>query len=1076
VSGSGGGGPGAGEWVVPASFGQERIWLAGQLDPGSPAYNILAPVTVPYAVTEADIVAALVEVVRRHEALRTSLRSDDGSLFQVVHATVPVDVTVTDLSALGPGEQHRRLRQLDVDDATAPLRPDLAPLWRARLVKLAAAKWELVLVVHHSIFDAGSLAVLTAEVDELCRAALERRPPKLPELDVQYADYTAWQREQLSGPALAEEVAFWRERLAGLPLVHGVPTDRPRPATPSDAGGVVNFEVDPAVSRAVDDLARRLRATPFMVLMAAFTALLARVSGESDIVLGVPVAGRDITQLDPLIGMFVNTVVVRTDTGADPTFAELVGRIRSNLLECWEHQRTPFQKVVEEVAPTRDPSVAPLCQIEFNYLPKLGFTNSNGAVHDELSLDMRDHAGRLGYRTDLFDEATARALAGRYVRLLTAAVEAPTTRLGDLPLLDDGERRLVVEDWNATACDFPDDATLASLFEAQVARTPAATAVTFEGANVSFAELDARADRVARRLRALGVGPEVLVGVCAERSIELVVALLGVAKAGGAYVPLDPEYPGDRLAYMVADAGAPVVLTQRRLLDRLPATDGRVLLLDEPMEWESGPEPLGTGAAAAGAASAGNVAYAIYTSGSTGRPKGVPNTHRGISNRLDWMQRTYRLTPADVVLQKTPASFDVSVWEFFWPLTTGARMVLARPGGHRDPAYLRRLIRAEFVTVVHFVPSMLTEFLAEEAVSSCSSLRLVVASGEALPAAAARLTDERLPQVELHNLYGPTEAAVDVSWWRCRPEALAGATTVPIGAPIQNMRLYVLDPRLAPVPVGVRGELYLAGVGLARGYLNRPGLTAERFVPDPFGPPGSRMYRTGDLARWRGDGNVEFLGRTDHQVKIRGLRVELGEIEAALAARPGVRNAVVVARTDGSHGADNADARLVAYLQADAGASLDAAELRAALRRVLPDYMVPAAFVVLDELPLSPNGKLDRAALPAPDGTSPESPEATFVAPRTASEELVASIWSEVLGRERIGALDDFFDIGGHSLLAMRVVSRMSSALGLELPIHAFFESPTVARLAEVVEAMITAELDELSDDEAERLLAEGSA
>ncbi|HEX6597441.1 MAG TPA: amino acid adenylation domain-containing protein [Acidimicrobiales bacterium] len=1053
----------AGDWVVPASFGQERIWLACQRDPEASTYNLLVPAELRMPLDGATVLAALSTVVRRHETLRTSLRNHEGALQQVVHPSVPIELSFTDLSQLASAERRAESIRLSIEAARTPIALDQAPLWRARLVRLGESEWELLFVAHHAIFDGTSVGILIRELEELCRASVQGRAPDVADLDIQYADYAVWQRDQLSGDRLAGELAFWRSRLAGLPLVHSVPTDRARPPAPSSEGAEIVFPMPPMSTAAVESLARRLRATPFMVLKAAFVALLARVSGESDIVVGLPVAGRDTTQLEHLIGMFVNTVVVRTDASGDPTFAELVGRVRANLLECWEHQGTPFQKVVEELAPTRDPSIEPLCQIEFNYLPELTFTFSHGVVHNELSLEVRNNAARLSYRTDLFDETTARALADRYLRLLTAAVDAPETRLSELPLLGSDERRLVVEGWNGTDRDFPADATLASLFEAQAARSPDATAIRFDGWGMSYAELDARANQVAHRLRGLGVGPETLVGVFAERSLELVVALLGVMKAGGAYVPLDPDYPADRLAFMIADAGAPVVLAQRHLVNRLPGTSGRVLVLDDETEWagERSDTPDWS-------ATADNVAYAIYTSGSTGRPKGVPNTHRGIVNRLHWMQHQYQLTASDTVLQKTPTSFDVSVWEFFWPLLTGARMVLARPGGHRDPAYLRQVIAAEDVTVVHFVPSMLAMFLADEDPPSSPSLRLIVASGEALPVALAQRCLERLPHAELHNLYGPTEAAVDVSWWRCQAWSLNHATTVPIGAPIHNMRLYVLDERLAPVPVGVRGELYLAGVGLARGYLNRPALTAERFLPDPFGTAGSRMYRTGDLVRWRPDGTVEFLGRSDHQVKIRGLRVELGEIETALTEQPGVRDAAVVVR-EGTSG----DPTLVGYVRGHDGWSFDPSSLRAALKQTLPEYMVPTAFVALDEFPVTPNGKLDRRALPVPDDGDAVGARRSYVAPRTTSEELVASIWSEVLGQDRIGAFDDFFDVGGHSLLAMRVLSRISSALALELPIHTFFEDPTVAGLASAIEALIAAELDELSDDEAERLLAE---
>jgi len=579
--------------------------------------------------------------------------------------------------------------------------------------------------------------------------------------------------------------------------------------------------------------------------------------------------------------------------------------------------------------------------------------------------------------------------------------------------------------------------TLHGLVEAQAARSPDAVAVTFEGARLTYRELTARADAVAHRLSGLGVGPETLVAVCAERSLELPVALLGVLKAGAAYLPLDPEYPADRLAFMLADAAAPVVLTQESLRRQLPPTSATVVALDDLADWPAPP--------AGWRARAGDLAYAIYTSGSTGRPKGVLNTHRGIVNRLDWMQRRYRLDANDVVLQKTPASFDVSVWEFFWPLLAGARMVLARPGGHKDAAYLRDLIRAQGVTTAHFVPSMLGVFLAEEGAAEadadrCRGLRRIICSGEELPADVAARCLQTLP-AELHNLYGPTEAAIDVSAWQCTPDALAGLARVPIGGPIQNLRLHVLDPQLRAVPVGLPGELFLGGVGLARGYLRRPGLTADRFVPDPFGPPGSRLYRTGDLARWRPDGTVEFLGRIDGQVKIRGLRIELGEIEAALREQPGVADAAAVVREDVP-----GDRRIVAYVVGDA----DQAALRTALKRRLPDYMVPSAFTPLDALPLLPNGKLDRRALPQPQRGRDETAE--YTAPQPGSQATVAAVWAEVLHVERIGVDDDFFDLGGHSLLAAQVIAKLRKTAGARVSVLDLFKNPTVRAVAALLD------------------------
>ncbi len=642
------------------------------------------------------------------------------------------------------------------------------------------------------------------------------------------------------------------------------------------------------------------------------------------------------------------------------------------------------------------------------------------------------------YAADLFDGGTIDRLVGHLTTLLEGIAADADLRLSALPLLGEAERHRLLVEWNATAAGYPSQECLHDLFAAQAERTPDAVAVIAEEAQLSYGELDRRSNQLAHHLRSLGVGPEVIVGLCVERSPDMVVGLLGILKAGGAYLPLDPSYPPDRLAYMLADAAAPILVTQTGLMEQRPAHDARLVLLDadwaEIARWPT--------TAAASGTQADNLIYVIYTSGSTGQPKGAMIRHRGVVNRLAWMDAAYRLQARDRVLQKTPFGFDVSVWELFWPLIRGAGLVMARPGGQRDSAYLVQAIAAHGITIVHFVPSMLREFLQTAALEPCASLREVICSGEALTADLVASFAARLPG-RLHNLYGPTEASVDVSFWRCDP----AAPTVAIGGPIWNTQLYVLDGGLLPVPIGVTGELYIGGVGLGRGYLKRGALTADRFVPSPFGV-GERLYRTGDLARWRADGTLEFLGRLDHQVKLRGYRIELGEIEAVLRSDADVKDAVVVARQD-----DAGDQRLVAYVvgQAAATADADVAALRAHLRQNLPDYMVPSAFVALDRLPLTPSGKLDRKALPA-SAPQQRAAMAAYVAPRTPGEEVLAGIWCELLALERVGVDDNFFELGGHSLLAMRVTARLREAFAIELPLRAVFEAPTVAELSKSIE------------------------
>src|SRR5262245_44689768 len=650
------------------------------------------------------------------------------------------------------------------------------------------------------------------------------------------------------------------------------------------------------------------------------------------------------------------------------------------------------------------------------------------------------------YDIALFEEATIRRMIGHFQVLLAGIASNSDARIGDLPLLTDGERRQLISTWNDTRREYPVGRSIHELFEAQAQKTPEAVAVVHDEDRMCYAELNRRANQLAHYLRELGVGPEIPVAVCLERGAAMVVSLLAALKAGGAYVPLDPDYPDERLAHMLLDSRTTIVLTQEKLLDKLAilvTADTRLVALDrqwseindrvaclkaENVQLQERVEPH-------------HLAYVIYTSGCTGRPKGVMNEHRGVLNRLLWMQRAYGLGPEDAVLQKTPYSFDVSVWEFFWPLLVGAKLVMARPGGHKDPGYLVRTIQDEGITTLHFVPSMLQVFLEAPGVEECASLRRTICSGEALPAELERRFFERLPAVELHNLYGPTEAAVDVTSWACEPEGRR--SSVPIGRPVANTRIHIVDRAFRPVPIGVAGELLIGGVQVGRGYLARPELTAERFVPDPFSATaGMRLYRTGDLARALAEGAVEFLGRLDYQVKVRGNRIELGEIEAALLRHGAVAAAVVVAREDGG------EKRLVAYLRTPGEGPPDG-ELRQHLRSLLPDYMVPAVFVRLESLPLTPSGKVDRKALPAPEIGAAGA--GVYVAPRTPLEELVAGIWAEVLGLQQVGAADDFFALGGHSLLAPRIVSRLRTVLAVEVPVLRLFERPTVAGLAQVI-------------------------
>ncbi|MFI5589783.1 amino acid adenylation domain-containing protein [Amycolatopsis sp. NPDC051758] len=985
------------EWTFPASFGQERIWLSNQLDPASPVYNLPCQVRQDLPLTEGQWRAAIGVVVGRHEALRTAFRMDGGELVQIVHATVPIEPEVHDLRTVPDAEQ--RAAELAEAIARRPIPLDAAPPWRAQLCRLADAGWLLTFVVHHTVFDAGSVLVLAAELNEACNAAAEGRLPRLPELAIQYPDYSAWQRGQV--PLVRSQLDYWRERLAGLPPVHSLPTDRPRPAEFGFAGDQVDFTLpDGLLGRAVDT-GRGLSASPFMVLLAAYTALLSRLSASDDVVVGVPVAGRDLPELAPLIGMFVNQLAIRVDCGGDPAFAELVGRVRTAVLDAIEHGRVPFQLVADEVRPERDPAVQALYQIGFNFIPESGIEPVRYATaKDDVAIDLTATGGRLLYRTDLFDRATAESMVDRFLRLLTAAVEDPATLVADLPLLSDAERAQVAEWSGSSTSDAP---LFVARFEEQVRSTPDAVAVDLGGVRLTYAELNTRVNRVAHRLGSGGV-----VGVCAPNSADLVVGILGALKSGAAYVPLDPANPAQRQALVLADAGARVVLTSGGTLVSTETLD-----LSDPAVWadssDENPAPPGPD----------DIAYVIYTSGSTGRPKGVQVGHRALATYLGWAREAYPSLAGRALLH-TSASFDLTVTTLLGPLTAGGSIVDAG-----RPDFLK-------ATPTHLAVLPEESYPTGDLVLGGEAL-----FGEVVPQCAATVTNE----------YGPTEATVG-----CVAHRLDGpvAGPVPIGRPIPGTRVHVLDDRLRPVPPGVAGQLHLAGAQLADGYLGLPELTAERFPDGPFG----RMYTTGDLVRWRRDGTLEYLGRIDDQVKLRGYRIEPGEVEAALRELPEIRDAAVAVR----------EGTLVGYVAGNADGAAEA------LRATLPEYLVPTVFVTLDALPVAASGKLDRAALPDPQlGGAAE-----YVAPSTAAEELVAEVLGELLGVEKLGVHDDFFAHGGNSLLAIRAMARIRKQVGVELPVRGLFSFTTVAGLAAEVERRLAEDLDQLSDEEVRAQLAEG--
>ncbi|MEV0584413.1 amino acid adenylation domain-containing protein [Nonomuraea sp. NPDC050310] len=1012
------------ESVFPASYAQQRIWFLTELTPDLPLYSIGGVYRLEgLRVTRPELVEeALRLVVRRHEPLRTRFELRDGQVVQLIAPDVPVRLARSDLSGLDAADQAAELAALGAADVAEPFALDRAPLWRARLVDLGGDQWRLVLVTHHTVFDAWSSEVFAEDLAEAHAALLEQREPAFGKLTVQYADYAVWQRERLDAGELDEDLAYWRERLAGaVPLE--LPTDRPRPAELSYAGANHAFTVPAELAERVTTLAKSSGATTFAVLLTAFAALLARWSGQNDVVIGSPVAGRDLPELNPLVGMFVNTLPLRADLGGDPTFAEALDRVRDTVLEALDRAEVPFARIVEEVRPPRDPARTPLYQVAFNQLPfDVRGQFGTGTAKTDLTLEVQNPDGEMSawleYSTDLFDPETVAELAGSYLALLDAATADPALPLSRLPLMSAARRAEVLASWHGPRLPYPPQ----PLHELVAAREPDAPAVIVphEDRTLTYGELDRRARALAAELIRRGVGGESPVAVCLPPGGDLVIALLAVLKAGGCYVPLDPRYPEARLRFMLDDSGTALALTTPELAGRLP---GVPCLVDFP-----GEPPAGL---VLPRVSPDDLAYLIYTSGSTGTPKGVMVPHRGVVNLVE----SLAFDAAERMLLLTPLSFDIAALELFGPLLAGGAVVVAPPSGK---------LSGLDVTTVQAPPSVLAELLDQLP----PGLPRLFSGGEPLTAGLAARLQAVAGQV--HNMYGPTETTIWSLTHRLRPDDPA----IRIGRPVANTTAYVLDASMEPVPPGMIGELYLGGDGLARGYHRRPDLTDTRFVPDPFGP-GGRLYRTGDLVRRCPDGLLEFIGRTDDQVKVRGVRIELGEVESALLTHPGVTRAAAAVRDDAPGGP-----ALVAYVDRLAPVG----ELRAHLADRLPPTMVPSLYVSVDTFPRLPNGKLDRTALPPPQPLAPS----TFAAPpSTAAEELVHEIWAEVLGFDTFGVDADFFDLGGHSMLGTRVIARLCSDLDLELPLNTLFLTRTVRRLAAAVEARLTAEIAALSDEEA---------
>jgi amino acid adenylation domain-containing protein len=1028
----------------PLSFAQERLWFLEQLQPGNGAYHVALTLRPQVALDPAMMEWSLNAVVRRHEVLRTRFVALEGRPVQLVLPELWIPVPVTDLSAWPDGLREDGARRLAEEEWTRPFDVSSGPLLRARLARLGARDWLFLVTLHHLVADGWSIGILQSELTALYDGGVTGRPPSLPPLPLQYADYAVWQRKRLQGAELERQLGYWRRQLADAPALLSLPTDRPRPSTQTFRGGAQAFAVDRAALQGLRALGQRAGATLFMVLLGAFAVLLGRYARQDEVMIGSPIAGRLRSELEALIGLFANTLVLRLDLGGGPSFRQLLRRVREVTLDAYDHQELPFERLVEELKPERSLSYNPLFQVMFvlQNLPAAAGGSDGpaaaGAVAAKFDLTLSMSEGEAGlwgtleYNCDLFEAPTAARLAEHLATLLAGAAADPDRPVGRLPLMGEDEQWQVTAGWNRTAGPLP----VRPLHEwiAQRARQSGdAVALVFDDLEISYAELERRANRVAHRLRASGVGPDVLVALCLERSPELVAGLLGVLKAGGAYVPLDPAYPRDRLAFMLSDSAARVLLTQRGLLESLPAAASEVICLDDPDELAGQPDHgLDAGA------TRDHLAYVIYTSGSTGRPKGVAIPHQGLCNVTAATAGLFGHAPGRRVLQFASASFDASIWEMAQTLVSGATLILARREDLVPGPPLAALVRRQRIDLLTLPPSALPLLSPAE----LPGLQTLVLGGEACPAplVAPWLAAGR----RCFNAYGPTEISVCATVAACLP----AAAVLPIGRPVTNLRVYLLDGYGQPSAIGVPGEIHIGGAGLARGYHRRPDLTAERFLPDPFAAePGLRLYRSGDLGRRRPDGEIEFLGRLDEQVKLRGFRIELGEIESVLLADPAVAEAAVVLRREAGE-----DARLVAYVAAAREQEPPtAAELRRVARERLPEHMLPADFVLLPALPKTASGKLDRRALPAPERI--RSGGSSYQAPRTPLEAGLERVWAETLGLERVGVDDDFFELGGHSLLMTQVVSRLRDALGLEVSLRDFFAEPTIARLAELLAA-----------------------
>ncbi|MEQ1513138.1 MAG: amino acid adenylation domain-containing protein [Lysobacteraceae bacterium] len=1068
---------------LPLSSAQQRLWILDQIDPGNSVYNVTMVMRFRGNLNVDVLERTLSEIMRRHESLRTIFVKDEEGPRQKILPAEPLRLVQHDVSNREGDAREKAAMALAAADAAMPFDLAEGPVFRATLIRIAADEALLLLDAHHIAVDGWSFGVVFGELTQLYAAFLADRPSPLPELAIQYADYTLWQLEEAEGESARSQLEYWKQRFATLPPVLELPGDRPRPPVQSYRGGLVGHAIPAALYAEVKRFSRQEGATPFMTLLAVFHTLLSRYSGQEDIVVGVGNANRPRREIEALVGFFINTLPLRVDTSGNPTFRELLAQVKASTIDSYANQNVPVERLIESLNIERSLSHSPLFQTMLFYqnfpeqaveLPGLKLlpvrldSVHSGTARADISIFANEVNDGLQmwieYASDLFDKEYIEAFGRHLEQLMRSIVADPTRRLCELEIMSPQENHRLRVEWNATARSMPAEATIHALFEAQVSRSPQAIAVVQGETRLTYAELDAQADAVAARLRAHGCGPGTMVGLFLDRTPRMLAALLGTLKSGAAYVPLDPSYPADRIGFMLEDSAAPVVITEDALAGQLPAGVHALLRIEDALEAAGSavraPSPVG----------AEDIAYVIFTSGSTGRPKGVCIPHRAAVNFLASMAREPGLAATDTLCAITTLSFDIALLELMLPLTVGARVALADRITASDGEALAAMLETVDASVMQATPAT-WRMLLDAGWGGRPQMRLFC-GGEALP----RELADRLLECgrELWNVYGPTETTV----WSTVERVQPGQAPVAIGRPIDNTEVYVVDKHLQLVPAGIPGELLIGGLGVAKGYLDRPELTAEKFIADTLGQRANgRLYRTGDLARWRRDGRLEAIGRIDHQVKLRGFRIELGEIESVLAAHDAVAQAIVICREDRP-----GDKRLVAYL-VPADGEIDIAALRTAARERLPEYMMPSAFMTMDRLPLTPNGKVDRRALPAPDADA--FAVAEYTPPRNAEEETLVALWAEVLGRPQIGIHDNFFDLGGHSLLATQLVTRMQKALGGDIGLRMMFEAPTVAEFSVLLLRRRTENLDDdvlagmlqqlegLSDADIQAMLAE---